>query len=213
MPESRSMVPFEIRDKVYAVLFVVAMTAGSALSLSSPGYLLGFNATTLMLMAMCFTAMSANLINKKNTENTGRQIMYAGLVVVPVALRWALNMPWFGIWEASTVSVWQQLGYMAQVVGLWVLVAVSEEAFRGAMMNSTELFIYHRDPRRMKLYQIVFANTVWVLFHFMQRPLDVAVYWRYIVWLYASGLIMTYALKHAGMGAATLIHVLVNLTA
>jgi hypothetical protein len=207
------MVPFEIRDKLYAVLFVVAMIAGSALSLSSPGYLLGFNSTTLMLMAMCFTAMSANLINEKNAEDTGRQIMYTGLVVVPIGLRWALNMPWFGVWEASTVTVWQQLVYMAQVVGIWVLVAVSEEAFRGAMMNSTELFIYHPDPRRMELYQIVFANTVWVLFHFIQRPLEVNLYRRYIVWLYASGLVMTYALKYAGMGAATLIHVLVNLTA
>jgi len=34
-----------------------------------------------------------------------------------------------------------------------------------------------------------------------------------MLWLYVAGLVMTYALMRAGMGSATLIHLIVNLTA
>ncbi|RLG22572.1 hypothetical protein DRN85_10610, partial [Methanosarcinales archaeon] len=35
----------------------------------------------------------------------------------------------------------------------------------------------------------------------------------YIVWLFISGLVMTYVLVKAGLGSAVLLHVLVNLSA
>ena len=99
------------------------------------------------------------------------------------------------------------------LLGLWILVAVSEEAFRAGMLNAADLVVEFKGRGIRDRWKILFANTVWVGFHFFQRPLDLAVYWKYVLWLYVTGLVITYVLMKVGLGSATLIHLIVNLTA
>ena len=203
-------------DRIFMILLVIALIAGFSFSLGSVGYLLGFNATTLVLIAMSFTVMSGNYWYRgKQIQSVNTQLQATSLAVIPIALRWALQMPFFNELVASTseVSAVQQLGYMAQVLGLWILVAVSEEAFRAAMLNAADLFLQFTNREIQDRWKILFANTVWIGFHFLQRLLDLSIYGPYIVWLFASGLVMTYVLMKIGLGSATLIHLIINLTA
>jgi len=200
-------------------LFVAALIAGAAFSLGSVGYLLGFNATTLVYIALGFGVMSANYWydggRASKIKPVDRQLQMTAWAVVPIALRWAMQMPFFDQLAASmeAASTLSQLRYMAEVLALWILVAVSEEAFRAAMLNAADLVLEFRGKVVRDRWRILFANTVWIAFHFFQRPLDLNVYGMYIVWLFVAGLVMTYATVEGGMGAATLIHIIVNLTA
>ena len=206
----------EASDRIYMILLVIALIAGFSFSLGSVGYLLGFNATTLVLIAMSFTVMSGNYWYRgKQIQPVNMQLQATSLAIIPIALRWALQMPFFNELVASTsdVSIVQQLGYMAQVLGLWILVAVSEEAFRAAMLNAADLFLQFTNRELADRWKILFANTVWIGFHFLQRPLDLTIYGPYIVWLFVSGFVMTWALMKVGLGSATLIHLIINLTA
>jgi len=205
-------------DKLYTILLVVALITGFAFSLGSVGRLLGFNATTLTLIALAFSAMSANfwLYGPVKLDTEG-QLQTVSLAIIPIALRWAFQMPIFQEFMAAASvaegETMRQLGYMIQVLALWVLVAVSEEAFRAAMLNFADLFARFKDTEVAWYWRVLFANTVWVGFHFLQRPFNLKLYAPYILWLYAAGLVMTWALIKQGLGAATLIHVVINLTA
>ena len=201
-------------DKVFIALFLAAVVASAAFQLNNVGYLLGFNAATLGYIALAFGVMSGNYWYKSpDIKPVDEQLRLTAWAVVPIALRWALQMPWFDHLMASTVTPFQQLGYMAQVLGLWTLVAVSEECFRAAMLNAADLILELKDKELQNHWRILVANTVWIAFHFFQRPLDLAIYWKYVVWLFASGLIMTYVMTQRAMGAAVLIHLITNLTA
>jgi len=205
--------PQRVKDRIFMICFAAAMVAAAAFSLGSVGYLLGFNSTTLIFIALGFTAMSLNFMLER-AQPVGVQLTYVALAVIPIGARMALNMPLFEQLVASSTSpVLQQVGYAGQIVGLWNLVAVAEEAFRAAMLNIADLFAKFRDREIQDRYRILFANTVWIAFHFFQRPMDLGIYWKYILWLYIAGLVMTYALTKAGLGSATLIHLITNLTA
>ena len=213
---SRNNPVSEASDRIYMILLVIALIAGFSFSLGSVGYLLGFNATTLVLIAMSFTVMSGNYWYRgKQIQSVNTQLQATSLAVIPIALRWALQMPFFNelVASAADVGVATQLRYMAQVLGLWILVAVSEEAFRAAMLNAADLFLQFTNREIRDRWKILFANSVWIGFHFLQRPLDLSIYGPYIVWLFASGLVMTYVLMKVGLGSATLIHLIINLTA
>jgi len=203
-------------DRIFMILLVIALLAGFSFSLGSVGYLLGFNATTLVLIATSFTVMSGNYWYKgKQIQPVNVQLQATSLAVIPIALRWALQMPFFNELVASTsdVSVVQQLGYMAQVLGLWILVAVSEEAFRAAMLNAADMFLQFTNREVQDWWKVLFATIMWIRFHFLQRPMDLSIYGPYIVWLFISGIVMTWVLMKFGLGAATLIHLIINLTA
>ena len=202
------------KDRIFIILFVVALVAGAAFSLGSVGYLLGFNATTLVYIALGFGVMSGNYwAYGSGIKPVDVQLQATAWAVVPIALRWAMQMPFFDQLAASTVDPVQQIQYLAQVVGLWILVAVSEEAFRAGMLNAADLVTQVRNKELQDRWRILFANTVWVAFHFFQRPFDLNLYWKYMIWLYVTGLVMTYVLMKVGLGSATLIHLIVNLTA
>ena len=202
------------KDRVFIALFVAALVAGAAFSLGSVGYLLGFNATTLVYIALGFGVMSGNYwFSGPSIKPVDVQLQASAWAVAPIALRWAMQMPFFDQLAASAVDPAQQLRYMAQVLGLWILVAVSEEAFRAGMLNAADLFAKFRNRELQDRWRILFANTIWVAFHFFQRPLDLALYWKYVLWLYVTGLVITYVLMKVGLGSATLIHLIVNLTA
>jgi len=219
------------RDKLYMICLLGAMVSGMAFSLNSVGYLLGFNATTLALYGLIFTVTSLNWITRAKPMDT--QLAWCGLAAVPIFTRVFFNMPLFEDIVAS-VSTFQQLGYMLQVLGLWLLVAVCEEAFRATVLNACigfmpsflgfrgmDLELSHVEGPESwddltdlgKTLAMTVATIAWLLFHFLQRPLDLAIYWRYIVWLFISGVTMGYGLVKAGLGAATVIHVITNLTA
>lgn len=197
-------------------MFVAALVAGAAFSLGSVGYLLGFNATTLVYIALGFGVMSGNYwFQGPNIKPVDVQLQATAWAIVPIALRWAMQMPFFDQVAASMEAgeALTQLRYMAQVLGLWILVAVSEEAFRAAMLNAADLVTQTTNRELQDRWRILFANTVWVAFHFFQRPLDLGIYWKYMLWLYVTGLVITWVLMKVGLGSATLIHLIVNLTA
>ena len=202
------------RDPIFMFSFVVALLAGAAFSLGSVGYLLGFNATTLVYIALGFGVMSANYWYEGSTiKPVDEQLQAVSWAVVPIALRWAMQMPFFDQLTASVTDPLQQGLYMAQVLGLWILVAVSEEAFRAAMMNLADMVVEFRGRTLQNRWKIVGSNLVWWGFHFFQRPFAMDIYWKYGLWLFLTGLVIGYVLTEKRLGAATLIHLIVNLTA
>jgi membrane protease YdiL (CAAX protease family) len=226
-----AIVPETTHDKIFVGCLIVAGVTGLAFSLGSVGYILGFNATTLMMSSIFFTVLDYNWIRQAKPPR--QQAPIIALAAIPIAARWFMNMPLFNQLVAdldtASVSALQQLGYVAQVIGLWVLVAVCEEAFRAAMMNAAMAYLPMRlgdiQLRRAnsanwgdmapagKAAALVFSTLVWLAFHFFQRPLDLDMYWPYMIWLFISGMVMGYALVEGGLGASVPIHIIVNLTA
>lgn len=226
-----TVIPQTSKDKLYLGCLVAAMVAGMYFSLNSVGYLLGFNATTLALYGLVFTVTSLNwIVRAKPLES---QLVYSGLVVIPIVTRIFFNMTIFEQLVASTMS-FEQVFYMTQVLGIWTMVAVCEEAFRATMMNTAmawmpqtlgvrgfEIRLKQGEEVRGwddltpegKTVALVFACVTWIAFHFLQRPLDFQLYWRYMVWLFVSGITFGYALVKAGPGCAVVIHILTNVTA
>jgi hypothetical protein len=202
------LVPQYSNDKLFITQFILSMVGGLWLSLMSAGFLLAFNINSLMISGIVFTVCSTNWILR--AKPTDQQISYVALCVIPIGLRWLLNTPMFTTVSINEPALWV---YTAQVVAVWLLVAVSEEAFRATMLNLAELFTRFKDRELSGWAKTIFANAVWVVFHFIQRPFDPVAYKWYLVWLIASGLVMTFAMTRAGLGAATLIHLLVNLSA
>lgn len=209
--QEKAVLPFlpqSSPDKVYVLLLVGAMVGGLWLSLQSAGYLLAFNVNTLMISGVIFTVTSANFI--MHAKPAAEQLRYAALAVVPVALRLLLNMPVFGSYVSGAML---QAMYAVQVTALWALVAVTEESFRATMMNVYTSLCRLKNKAVNAAVQATFANVLWVLFHFIQRPFDPFAYRWYILWLLVSGFVMCYALVKGGLGSAALVHLLVNLTA
>jgi len=216
--------PERARDKLFITLFFLGILSGLWLSLQSAGYILAFNVNTLLITTVIFGICSANYWWRRPLVSLDTQIAYSALCLAPIGLRALLQLPIFtGGWNAAltapdaSVSPLQQLGYMLQVVGLWILVAVSEECFRASMMNFADLFAEFKQRDISLTWKALFSNTVWIAFHFAQRggltPQNLWLYRYYIIWLFVSGLVMTYALVKAGLGASCLIHLLVNLSA
>ena len=205
-------------DPLYVFSLFMAGIAGQYFSLKSVGHLLGFNSTTLWQGALFWSIMSVNWIT---SARRGRdQFKLIWLAGIPIALRVFFQMPIFEQVLASSGEI-IQLGYLGEVVGLWNLVSVHEEAFRAAALTVVSGIFPDAFEFRNKVFskqQMVwvvafFANTAWVLFHFLQRPLDLTLYWKYILWLYCSGFVFTYALMEGGLGVAVWVHTITNLTA
>jgi len=223
------------KDKIFITCAVGAGVAGMAFSLNSVGYLLGFNATSLALYGFIFIMLSLNWITRAKPMEV--QFNYMLLAVVPIITRLVFNMALFQEVVASMTAATtplDQLRYIAQVIGIWLLVAVCEESFRATILNiaitwippAVEILSYElelkTDPTAEtwedltgtgKALALGTATIAWILFHFLQRPLDLQLYGPYIVWLFIAGLTMGYAMVKAGMGAATVIHIVTNLTA
>ena len=226
-----TVIPQTSKDKLYLACLVSAMVAGMYFSLNSVGYLLGFNATTLALYGLVFTVTSLNWIVRAQPMES--QLVYSGLVVIPIATRIFFNMALFEQLVASAMTL-EQVFYMAQVLGIWMMVAVCEEAFRATMMNTAIAWMpmslgvrglevklkvvedargWEHLTAEGKAAALVFACVTWIAFHFLQRPLDFQLYWRYMIWLFVCGVTFSYALVKAGPGCAVVIHLLTNVTA
>ena len=211
------LIPQKSKDKLFISLFIFGMVGGLWLSLQSVGHLLAFNVQTLMTTTIVFTITSLNWI--VDAKPTDVQIEYSALCLVPIGLRYLFNMPIFTSFTLSETTfeasqgIEKQAIFMLQIIALWILVAISEETFRATMMNFAEVVMKWKDKELNMAWKALFANSIWILFHFIQRPFDPFAYKWYIVWLIISGLVMTYVLIKAGLGSAVLLHVLVNLSA
>ena len=205
-----------VGDKLFLTCLLVAGVTGMQFALNNVGYLLGFNASTLWIAALFFSIFSWKWI--KRDRPTSEQLPYISLAIIPITLRTTMNTHLFTEAIASQTRL-TNLGYLIQVLGLWNLVAVSEEAFRATMYTAaSELIPDHWEWNQQLVHEsttakMLLANTAWVAFHFLQRPLDLSLYWRYILWLYLTGFVFTVIMKHGGLGAATIAHIIVNLTA
>jgi len=199
------LIPQKSKDKIFISLFIFGMVGGLWLSLQSVGHLLAFNVQTLMTTAIVFTITSLNWIVGAKPSDV--QIKYSALCLVPIGLRYLFNMPIFSsfvlseaMFEASQ-GIEMQVYFMLQIIALWILVALSEETFRATMMNFAEVVMKWKDKELNMAWKAIFANSIWILFHFIQRPFDPVAYKWYIIWLFISGLVMTYVLIKAGLGA------------
>ncbi|MFZ7138678.1 MAG: type II CAAX prenyl endopeptidase Rce1 family protein [archaeon] len=206
-----SFLPQYTKDKVFILSLVVAMAGGLWLSLQSSGYLLSYDVNTLMIMCVIFTLTSSNFISRAKPFND--QLSYSALAVVPIALRYVFNLPFFSSY-ASIGDVTTQITYTLQVCALWMLVAVAEESFRATMMNVFDsLYVFKGKKKTNTALKVIFCVVLWILFHFIQRPFDIFTYRYYIIWLFISGIVMTYTMLKGGLGSSVLIHFIVNLTA
>lgn len=223
------------KDKIFITCAIGAGIAGMAFSLNSVGYLLGFNATNLALYSLFFTLLSLNWITRAKPMET--QFSYMLLAAVPIVTRLIFNMAFFQEIVASmaaATTLLEQLKFVSQVLGIWLLVSVCEEAFRATVLNFAITWmppvfevcgfevVLKTDPTAEewedltntgKALAMFTATVAWILFHFFQRPLDLQLYGPYIVWLFVCGVTMGYAMVKAGMGAATVIHLVTNFTA
>ncbi len=202
--------PICTRDKLFVVLLVAAGACGLWLSLQSAGYLLAFNVNTLLISCIIFTLTSANYVLRAKPWQA--QVQYAALALVPIALRAVFNLPFFNSYASTLGDVAAQVIFAVQVIALWCVVAVAEEAFRATFMNVAGAILQHFKKNNM-LLKIAVADVVWIAFHFIQRPFDIWEYRLYIVWLFLSGLVLGYLVEKAGLGSAALAHFIVNVTA
>ena len=202
-------------DKLFLFFWIGGFLGGLWMSLASIGHILQFNLNNLMITSIVFFIMSSPLMKK--APSFDKQIALASLAVIPIAIRWLLNQPALLSQNASLFdfSTLQQILFTLQVVSLWMLVAVNEECFRAAMFNVFDVFTENRiaNPLTRDVLKLTFANLLWLLFHFIQRPFDPIQYGWYMIWLAISGMILSYALLKGGLGAATALHFMINLTA
>jgi hypothetical protein len=205
-------------DPLFIFSFVMAGLAGQYFSLKSVGVLLGFNATTLWQGSLFWTFCSLPwIIQAPRGRNQLKGMPFA---IIPIALRRLLRMPVFEQLVAAT-SPGVQFTYLFEVMGLWNLVSVHEEACRAALLFFVSGLIPDEIEFRShiftKIQMVVFigfvVNSIWIGYHFLQRPLDLALYWKYILWLYCSGFVFTYVLAVYGLGAAVWVHTITNVSA
>ena len=136
-----------------------------------------------------------------------RSASYASLGFVPAFGRTALSMPVLtGSALASLALGGIDITALAGALGAQVLVAVSEETFRAAMINLGKVLL----PKRWELLRYPIANAAWVGYHFFRNPFS----WPYFAWLCLfCAPCFTYVMERAGLGASCLAHMIVNLTA
>jgi hypothetical protein len=204
--------PTGAKDKLFIVMLVAAGICGLWLSLQSAGFLLAFNVNTLLVATIIFTVTSSSyLIRGKPWQ---QQLTYASLALAPIFLRAVLNMPFFQSYTASTVDIVNQALFALQIIALWVIVAVCEEAFRATMIDVGRQILSSKfQGKILTLMCILLANVLWILFHFIQRPFDPFAYKYYIIWLFCSGLVLGWLVERAGLGSAAFAHFLINITA
>ena len=219
--EDQSFLGATVNDKVGLILVALACVFGMMFALSSVGYLLGFNATTLFLSSISFTVLSMGTILYPQQPTTESQLRYVPLALIPIGARALLNGGLFRFLQSSLQSAdvtgLAQIGYIFEVIGLWILVAVSEEGFRATVMMITSKLL----PDRWQYSHLVSSNilkgfisvTAWVWFHFYQRDFNLGAQLPYIAWLFLAGVVFTYTMEEASFGAAVHQHNIVNLTA
>ncbi|MEM1661011.1 MAG: CPBP family glutamic-type intramembrane protease [Candidatus Bathyarchaeia archaeon] len=203
-------------DKLFTYMLIAAGVAGMGLSLASAGYLLAFNVNTLLIATLIFGV--AGMAYVKSARDWKEQLPYVSLAIIPITLRMLFNLPIFQSYvpEAASASmgVLDQALFAIQVVGLWCIVAVAEEAFRACMMRAADGVLPKDISGSGRLAaKILVANVLWILFHFIQRPLDPWTYRYYIAWLFISGILLGLMIEKVGLGCAALTHFLINLTA
>jgi len=204
------MSPKKVTDRLYLGLFVLGFLGGLWVSLRGPGSLLGLNCQTLMICALAFTALAANWL-KRPGYDTDKACLYASLALVPIGLRTAFGLTL--LTHASFLSLeLEDLLAFVEITCIFSLVAVAEESFRAAMFNITEAI----GPVRGKLPEWArwgIANILWCIYHFAQRQFrpDLLTL-TYVGWLLATGVVLSYIMREAGLGASSLAHLIVNLT-
>ena len=219
--EDQSLFGASARDKVGIALVFLACIAGMMFALSSVGYLLGFNATTLWIASMCFSVGGAGTLLYPEQPTTEAQLKYVSLALIPIAARTILNGGLFTSFTADLQSAditgLAQIGYLVEVIGLWILVAVSEEGFRATVNMLVSIALpdqweYQHLAPAAALKGFI-SITAWVWFHFYQRGFNLELHLPYILWLYLAGIIFTYIMEEGSFGAAVLAHIIVNLIA
>jgi len=188
-----------IRDRLFTYELAIGIFGFAYLSLLSVNYPLGFNIHTLFLLTVSCSLLASSYLERE--VDIDRQFGYAILCLIPIGLRTLINEVIFG---SFVESLTQDLWFGMQILFVWTLVALGEECFRATMLIFTEFFT---DSLPL---QWVLSNTAWVILHFVQRP-----YFQpyYLLWLYATGLVLTFILQKAGLGSAVLAHIIINLTA
>ena len=210
------LTPKRIADRIYLGLFILGMLGGLWASLRGPGTLLGLNCQTLMICAIVFTALAANWLKREN-YNMDRACMYAALAIIPIGLRTAFNLTLMTYTASFLGLSLESLMSFAEITAIFSLVAVAEESFRAAVFNLTNALMPPEAKRKIKLPEWakwLIANGLWVVYHFAQRQFSLKIATlAYATWLFITGIVLCYIMREAGIGAAALAHLLINITA
>lgn len=208
-------------DRIGFILVGLACIYGMKFALGSVGYLLGFNATTLWLASISFSVLGLGYLLYPQKHTTEEQLAYVPLALIPIALRSLIQGGIFSYFhatmDAANVSGFTQIRYLFEVLGIWIMVAVSEEGMRAATMMLTSIALPDswewENLIPAKLLKGLVSNLAWIVFHFFQRDFYLQVQLPYVIWLFIAGAVFTYIMKEASFGAAVLAHIIVNLTA
>ncbi len=188
-------------DKLALVLLAISVFAVAELGLKSAviSARYGINVLTLATVEILSLAFGGLMfvVKAKRDGDVG----FLPLVMIPVALRYAIPEVAAAFGVAASWSTDEVL----DVALLMLLVACAEESFRAMFMAVSEQLGLGNAG------QILVSNIAWTILHFVQRPPAPELLLTYGVWLFVTGLILSYIMRHWGLGAAILSHFLVNM--
>lgn len=184
------------RDYPYFIFIVLSFIGGVFLMLRSRGFLLGYDVSTLLVITFCFVGFALPFIGQKKQNNR-----WLVLVVVPLVMRIAM-------FQVIVLS----LSWLDDLEGIVVLalIATAEETFTAGVTNillNTNTFVKGLVIPLPIAFML--GRGAWLVMHFILRPFDPL----YALWLAVTGAVLAVIMWKVGLGAATLGHFLVNLTA
>lgn len=196
------------KDKTLVVLLVASLFAVLYFGLNSALFLLGYNTMLLAIVLLMSLPFAQKYIFEKDTE-------VGILILIPILIRIFLSNAIYRSASFTAFSAFlQDMKYGVEISLLLVIIALSEETFRAAILSLMELYNTIGDPEIRRITNIIVSNSCWVSLHFVQRPfLMNEITLAYVIWLFVSGIILTYILQRSGLGTAALAHFLLNLTA
>ena len=192
MPVEKPLL-LKAKDKTAITFVVLNLLFGIWICLDTTGTALNSDVQTLWLVSLTCTLLSLNRFNRKE------DIQWSSLAIIPIALRSLLTYEIFTSWN----KMFEDLYVALYVIGVWIIVATSEETFRATMTNVAQLKI------KKPIIQDIIAVACWLVFHFVQRSFNLL----YCIWLIVAGFVLQYIMRKGGLGASILAHVVINLTA
>mgnify|MGYP000100093756 CR=1 FL=1 len=199
--------PFQrFHDRLFIIFLFFAGLAGLAISLSTMGFYLQWASNTLLLSTVLFIILSSNWLRR--SPGFDKQIQLASLALIPIVLRFAIVSSFFASFQEVSI---RDIFFIS---GIWAIVSVAEECFRATMFNFYDFIVAETRIRPGKeqniMLKFLFGTASWLVFHYFQRPFTLD---YYALWLFLTGIILSFILEKGGLGSAVLAHFLIDITA
>ena len=191
------------RDKTAITFFVLNLLFGIWICLATSQNPVNADIQTLWLVSLTCSFLALNWFSRRE------DLAFASLAIVPIALRTVLTSSIFTSWS----MIFENLKLLLWIIGVWIIVAFAEESYRAAMTTFAQTIVKNIKNKIVKQYKTFFVDGLavgsWLIFHFVQRSFD----WLYFLWLVVAGVTLQIILRKGGLGASTLAHLVINLTA